>query len=259
MPSFAIPKFIILLGPRWVSAVFLLLSTGPLFYLIQKLPVRNVTDHLQRWRTLMISALKIRQRKFNFGQIPENMGTANLPLARKLGGIPPASEFYREICLFLLTCKSKCKFVRVNATAKFKNFDSLLQVWGNSLFNGVECVKINSIRQEIGKKAKNSQRSDCRLLFCKGKSHPWKFSVWHLKCWGLLLQQLRRQNNVVCLDFADIELRQNIIPVDEAEQLVCRPTVQLSSFIRVDMRKHQVNILLQNADDNLRQKYTTMC
>ena len=29
MPSFAIPKFIILLGPRWVSAVFLLLSTGP--------------------------------------------------------------------------------------------------------------------------------------------------------------------------------------------------------------------------------------
>ena len=136
------------------------------------------------------------------------MGTANLPLARKLGGIPPASEFYREICLFLLTCKSKCKFVRVNATAKFKNFDSLLQIWGNSLFNGVECVKINSIRQEIGKKAKNSQRSDCRLLFCKGKSHPWKFSVRHLKrrviC-GLLLQQLRRQNNVIWLDFVDIE------------------------------------------------------
>lgn len=72
----------------------------------------------------------------------------------------------------MLTCKSKCKFVRVNAIAKFKNFDSLLQIWGNSLFNGVECVKINSIRQEIGKKAKNSQRSDCRLLFCKGKSHP---------------------------------------------------------------------------------------
>ena len=71
-----------------------------------------------------------------------------------------------------LTCKSKCKFVRVNATAKFKNFDSLLQIWGKSLYNGVECVKINSIRQEIGKKAKNSQRSDCRLLFCKGKSHP---------------------------------------------------------------------------------------
>ena len=74
--------------------------------------------------------------------------------------------------LNLLTCKSKCKFVRVNATAKFKNFDSLLQIWGKSLYNGVECVKINSIRQEIGKKAKNSQRSDCRLLFCKGKSHP---------------------------------------------------------------------------------------
>ena len=37
-----------LLKPTVVPAVFLLLSTGPLFYLIQKLPVRNVTDHLQR-------------------------------------------------------------------------------------------------------------------------------------------------------------------------------------------------------------------
>ena len=42
----------------------------------------------------------------------------------------------------------------------------------------------------------------------------------------------------------DIEFRQDVIPVDEAEQLVCGPTVQLSSFIRVDMRKYQVNILL---------------
>ena len=120
----------------------------------------------------MISALKIRQRKFNFGQIPENMGTANLPLARKLGGIPPASEFYREICLFLLTCKSKCKFVRVNAIAKCKNFDLLLQTWQNPLYKDTKRVKINNIKQEIEKKAKNSQRSDCRLLFCKGKSHP---------------------------------------------------------------------------------------
>ena len=32
MPSFAIPKFIILLEPLWVSAVFLLLSTGPQKY-----------------------------------------------------------------------------------------------------------------------------------------------------------------------------------------------------------------------------------
>ena len=29
MPSFAISKFTVLLGPRWVSAEFLLLSTGP--------------------------------------------------------------------------------------------------------------------------------------------------------------------------------------------------------------------------------------
>lgn len=35
MPSFAISKFIILLEPLWVSAEFLLLSTGPLLYLIQ--------------------------------------------------------------------------------------------------------------------------------------------------------------------------------------------------------------------------------
>lgn len=29
MPSFAISKFTVLLGPRWVSAEFLCLSTGP--------------------------------------------------------------------------------------------------------------------------------------------------------------------------------------------------------------------------------------
>lgn len=60
----------------------------------------------------------------------------------------------------------------------------------------------------------------------------------------LLLQQLRRHNNVIWLDFADIELKQNIISVDEAEQLVGGSAVQLSSFVGVDMRKHKVNILL---------------
>ena len=39
----------------------------------------------------MISALKIRQRKFNFGQMIENKETANLPLARKLG------EYLRQV------------------------------------------------------------------------------------------------------------------------------------------------------------------
>ena len=34
MPSFAISKFTVLLGPLWVSAVFLLLSTGPLLDII---------------------------------------------------------------------------------------------------------------------------------------------------------------------------------------------------------------------------------
>ena len=35
MPSFAISKFTVLLEPLWVSAEFLLLSTGPLLYIIQ--------------------------------------------------------------------------------------------------------------------------------------------------------------------------------------------------------------------------------
>ena len=34
MPSFAIPKFTVLLEPLWVPAEFLLLSTGPLLYII---------------------------------------------------------------------------------------------------------------------------------------------------------------------------------------------------------------------------------
>ena len=34
MPSFSISQFIILLEPLWVPAVFLLLSTGPITYII---------------------------------------------------------------------------------------------------------------------------------------------------------------------------------------------------------------------------------
>lgn len=34
MPSFAISKFTVLLEPLWVPAEFLLLSTGPLLYII---------------------------------------------------------------------------------------------------------------------------------------------------------------------------------------------------------------------------------
>ena len=45
MPSFAISQFIILLGPRWVSAEFLCLSTGPLFYLIKK--QRKLWDYMR--------------------------------------------------------------------------------------------------------------------------------------------------------------------------------------------------------------------
>ena len=41
MPSFAISQFIILLEPLWVSAVFLLLSTGPLLYIIPRYPAHS--------------------------------------------------------------------------------------------------------------------------------------------------------------------------------------------------------------------------
>ena len=60
----------------------------------------------------------------------------------------------------------------------------------------------------------------------------------------LLPQQLRRQDDSIWLGFAEIEPRQNIIPVDEAEQLAGRPVVQLSSFVGVDTKNHKVNILL---------------
>ena len=44
MPSFAISQFIILLEPLWVSAVFLLLSTGPLLYIIAEPIFFIITD-----------------------------------------------------------------------------------------------------------------------------------------------------------------------------------------------------------------------
>ena len=44
MPSFAISKFTVLLGPLWVSAEFLLLSTGSLLYLIKE---KAITETFQ--------------------------------------------------------------------------------------------------------------------------------------------------------------------------------------------------------------------
>ena len=72
----------------------------------------------------------------------------------------------------MLVYKSKFQFVRLISIVSHQNRKLLLQIWGKSFYNGVKCVKINSIRQEIGKKAKNSQRSDCRLLFVKVNSTP---------------------------------------------------------------------------------------
>ena len=49
MPSFAIPKFTVLLEPLWVPAEFLLLSTGPLLYIIhRRRPNGSLTSSLYR-------------------------------------------------------------------------------------------------------------------------------------------------------------------------------------------------------------------
>ena len=42
----------------------------------------------------------------------------------------------------------------------------------------------------------------------------------------------------------DIKPVQNIIAVKEAEQLVCRPVVQLFSCVGIDVTHHQRNIVL---------------
>ena len=42
----------------------------------------------------------------------------------------------------------------------------------------------------------------------------------------------------------DVEPVQNTIAVEEAEQLVCRPVVQLFSCVGIDVTHHQRNIVL---------------
>ena len=71
MPSFAISQFIILLEPLWVPADFLLLSTGPLLYIIrppgQRVAGRRAADQLSA------GAKKGAERKI-FVQHLRNMG-----------------------------------------------------------------------------------------------------------------------------------------------------------------------------------------
>ena len=43
----------------------------------------------------------------------------------------------------------------------------------------------------------------------------------------------------------DIKPVQNIIAVEEAEQLVCRPVVQLFSCVGIDVTHHQRNVGLR--------------
>ena len=72
----------------------------------------------------------------------------------------------------MLVCKSKFQLVRLISIVSHQNRKLLLQIWEKSFYNGVKCVKTNSIRREIGKKAKDSQRCNCCLLFVKVNSIP---------------------------------------------------------------------------------------
>ena len=61
MPSFAIPKFTVLLGPLWVSAEFLLLSTGSLLYIISSYSVTramNPTCLIERYNEGWVTVLR---------------------------------------------------------------------------------------------------------------------------------------------------------------------------------------------------------
>ena len=51
----------------------------------------------------------------------------------------------------------------------------------------------------------------------------------------LSLQQFRFKNDIVGMDALNVQVVQSIFAVEEAEQLVCGPVVQLLACIRVDM------------------------
>ena len=46
------------------------------------------------------------------------------------------------------------------------------------------------------------------------------------------------------MDALNVQVVQSIFAVEEAEQLVCGPVVQLLACIRVDMRHHQIHLIL---------------
>ena len=60
----------------------------------------------------------------------------------------------------------------------------------------------------------------------------------------LFFQQIWCEIDLICGDCLDPELMQGILPVEEAEQLVCRPVVQLFPCVRINVTHHEGHILL---------------
>ena len=60
----------------------------------------------------------------------------------------------------------------------------------------------------------------------------------------LLLQQFRSQIDLGSINGTRMELLSHVTAIEEAEQLVCRPVVQLLSCIGINVIHHQVNLFL---------------
>ena len=74
----------------------------------------------------------------------------------------------------------------------------------------------------------------------------------------LFFQQIWCEIDLICGDCLDPELMQGILPVEEAEQLVCRPVVQLFPCVRINVAHHEGHILLvQVVKGCFLRKYTT--
>ena len=74
----------------------------------------------------------------------------------------------------------------------------------------------------------------------------------------LFFQQIWCEIDLICGDCLDPELMQGILPVEEAEQLVCRPVVQLFPCVRINVAHHERHILLvQVVKGCFLRKYTT--
>lgn len=150
----------------------------------------------------------------------------------------------------MVNWKSKFQFVRVSSTVceKLRWKYHKLEL---SLTNSMDKIQkqcYDSVKQGVdGKKGANYPEVKISFPFCKGNFHPW-VEIWQLGWWcdfrELRLQQSGCQIDAVRLNAMSIELCQNITPVEKAEQLVCRPIVQLFPFIGVDVVHHQINIFL---------------